>query len=160
MICAPRTAEAPHCGTVHPHGKHMPNTSGTERHRGSEQHLPLSHHGRACVPQQGNTSPAHLLHPDSQHGALPDHTGRSSSAFSCPPHTSTHRGPSGAPWPLSQQGAPSRRAKDKRMQQERERGCDVVRRRRRKDRGRAGRRNGKEMMGHERGCCTAGGAKM
>ena len=112
----PQTAEAPHCCTVHPHSRHMPSTSGTECHRGSEQQLPLSHHGRGCAPQQGNTSSACLPPPGSQHGALPVHAGRSSSAFPCPPRTNTHMGPSCAPWPLSQQGAPSRRA-------EKDRGC-------------------------------------
>lgn len=79
----------------------------------SEEQLPLSHHGRGCVPQQGSTSPACLLLPGSQRGALPVHTRRSSSAFSCPLHTNKHVGPSGGPQPLSQQGPPSRRAEDR-----------------------------------------------
>lgn len=72
-----------------------------------------------AVPHSRATSPlpASLSPPGSQHGALPVHAGRSSSAFSCPPHTNTHMGPSCAPWPLSQWEAPSRRAKE-------DRGCN------------------------------------
>lgn len=79
----------------------------------NEQQLRLSHHGRGCVPQQDNSSAACHTSPGSQHGALPVHMGRSSSACSCPPHTTTHMGPSGVSWPLSQQGSPSRGAEDR-----------------------------------------------
>lgn len=82
-----------------------------------------SHQGRGCVLWQGNISPDCVpLSPGSQHGGLPVHAGRSSSAFSCPPHTNTHMGPSCGPWPPSQWEAPSRRA-------EKDRGCNRKRKR-------------------------------
>lgn len=116
MICSLKLLRPPHCCTVHHHSSPAPLAPNATV--ALSRNCPCPTRGEA-VPHSRATSPlpASLSPPGSQHGALPVHAGRSSSAFSCPPHTNTHMGPSCGPWPLSLWEAPSRRA-------EKDRGCN------------------------------------
>lgn len=125
----PQTAEAP--SLLHSASPQQPSTSGTECHCGSEQELPLSHQGRGCAPQQGNISPACL--PLSPWLTAWGSASSCRQVLLCLLLPTTHKYTHGSlMWPLASVSVRSTKQESRegqRMQQERERGCNVIRRR-------------------------------
>lgn len=147
----PQTAEAPPCCTVHPHSRQVPSASGTER----AATAPVPPWERLC-PTAGQQLPCL---PHSPWLIAWSSAGSQGQVLLCLLLPTTHSYIHGSlRCPLasvSARGTQQESREGQRMQQERERGCDVTRSRRRKDRDRAGSRKGQEM-GPRRGCCTAG----